>query len=96
MLCTFKKLEKNLEKILLENGFIKTSEKESNVGSDFLYRAEEGLYFQIKCDYRDRVVLMFLGHLYALVDDQDCYFVSGLYEDVVNACSHRFSFVRVE
>lgn len=83
----FKKLEARIESILIENGFEKTSESVSTFGAKLLYRSKSGLYFQIQSDYRDRIVLLFIGHRYNVEGNSKRYFISGRYQDVAKACS---------
>tara|TARA_R110002124_G_C8930496_1_gene511954 strand:+ start:688 stop:1140 length:453 start_codon:yes stop_codon:yes gene_type:complete len=90
MLSDFKEIEVSLETIILANGFEKVFEKTGKFGAEFLYKAEDGLYFQIKCDYQDRLILLFIGHRYILKNEPDQYFISGPYKLVVRACSDSF------
>lgn len=90
MLSDFKKIEAALETIVIDNGFVRISEKLSKFGAEFLYKSEDGLYFQIKCDYHDRCIVLFFGHRYNLEGRPDKYFISGFYSHVVRACSENF------
>ena len=90
MSSILKQIEANLEAIILANGFKKVSELTGKLGAKFLYKAEDGLYFQTQCDYYERWLQFFIGHRYILKNRPDEYFISGRYSCVVKACIDNF------
>ena len=90
MSTTFKKIEAGLETVLIDNGFEKVSQEVSVWGATLLYMSESGLYFQISCDYRDRVITMQFGRRYYEESRPDVQFLVASYDDIVKACSDNF------